>query len=541
MSVSEFNLNKLNTCRLSWPNLAMFVFAFSMVLASPHVVAQTSRAELPALFNTGMATKLSPEDIATLTGIHKFKKLVDILAKDGESVSIGMMVTDDQGYLRETGINEAFKSQLLDDDISAALSSMRRWNLEFKYPIRDKKVMMGVKEDMTPDYVLFRSAMVNYLNLAREIVSDYDVDPNNKYGYESKEVTALIVATANQYSEMVELLLDAGADPNVKSADGSIPLRIAVRNKDTRSTLALSQAGADFEEIVGRRWPGKPKLLDNLIQEDKHEIVKLLLENGMEFESSFFGGVSLTPLMNALVDRRSEMALALLPYSDTRLYTDNPIVRAQSGIADIAVLPRTNALFLAQLRQPDLDPAIEQAIEERTEILGGKEAVVLSRLQAAAATSDMAYSKGQLSNAREILNIALNTLSVDMVKDASDSSLALTVKRLLAKEYELDIINENPVLDKSKALFNELADVGESANHWYAMLETIKRAETGDYEALLDSWQQRYAGRQTLDWDYSRLNNWIGAMDNESDKKRLYRALDYFEFSLSDIRSENDY
>ncbi|MDC0435394.1 hypothetical protein OAM69_07145 [bacterium] len=507
-----------------------------MVAVSPQVAAQTATDELPALFNIDITTNFSPEDVATLSGIHKFKMLLDTLEEDGENLQIGIMVADDQGYLRERVISDEFRSLLLDDDMSGALVRMHQWNLEFKYPIRGKKVMLGVKDQMTPDYVLFRAAMVNHLDIAQEIVSNYDVNPNEMYESGSDLVSALIVAVANQYSEMIKLLLDAGADPNLKSTDGSIPLRLAIKGMDTKSALALYEAGADAEEIASRKWSGKPRLLDDLFRENKHEIVNLLMKNGLKLKTSSFSGVSVTHLMKALANRQSEMALALLPYSDPRFYTDEPIVREQSDIDDIAILPRTNALFLAQLRQPDIDPAIEPAIEERIEILGGKEAVVLSRLQAAIATSDMAYSKGNLSDAREILGKALDALSIDMVKNTGETNLASNVKRLLARGYELDIINENPVSDKDRALLNELSDVGESADHWHAMLEVIKLAATGDYEPLLDSWQQRYAGRQTLDWDYSKLNNWIEAMYDESDKKRLYRALDYFEFSVSDSK-----
>ena len=43
----------------------------------------------------------------------------------------------------------------------------------------------------------------------------------------------------------IAVLLDAGADPNVKSKDGDTPLHWAARSSDTAGLAALLAAGAD--------------------------------------------------------------------------------------------------------------------------------------------------------------------------------------------------------------------------------------------------------------------------------------------------------
>lgn len=494
-----------------------------------NVSAQTS----PASSATSPSiVELSSDEKTRLSGIFQFREHLKTLSVAGKKPSFQITMLNDQGKLRESSVSPEFKAQLLDDDISDVVETMEKWKLEFKYPIRGQNIHIGIEEDITPEYLLFRAAAVNHLELVSMLLKDHDMNINTRHGRESKKITALTAATYGQYGEMVELLLNAGADPNIKSEGGRAPLGLAVKNRDMISTRALFQAGATLEAGFSRRGV-RIGVFFGLVDDNEFEIAQLLLENGAILNSHGLDPDSLTPLMLALIRGQSEMTLALLPYSDPRLYTARPIGRAFLGIEDIKLLPRANALFFAQLREAVLDPAIEKLIEERTEILGGQDAVLLSRLQAAASTSDFAYYQGNLEEARVILAKALNNVSVERVKNASDSNFASTFKELLAKQYELSIILDELLSNDSQILVSELAVFGTSVDHWHAMLETIEAAKSGDYVPKLLEWQQQFADRDTRKWDYSRLNEWIGSIASESDKKRLYRAVDFFEFSVS--------
>lgn len=526
----DFFVNSLKTVRRSrCTRQALAVACITSLVASVNVSAQTSPASSAT---SPPSIEFSADEKTKLSGIFQFREHLKTLVEAGKKPSFRITMLDDQGKLRESSVSPEFEAQLLNDDISGVVESMQKWKLEFKYPIRGQKIYIGVEEDTTPEYLLFRAAAVNHLELASMLLKDHDMNINTRHGQESKKITALTAATSGQYGEMVELLLNAGADPNIKSEGGRAPLGLAVQNGDITSTRALFQAGATLEAGFNPRGV-RIGIFFGLVDDNEFEIAQLLLKNGAILNSRRLDPGSLTPLLLALIRGQSEMTLALLPYSDPRLYTVRPIERAFLGIEDIKLLPRANALFFAQLREAELDPAIEQLIEERTEILGGQDAILLSRLQAAASTSDFAYYQGNLEEARAILEKALNGVSVERVKNASDSNFASIFKELLAKQYELSIILDEPLSDDSQILVSELAVLGTPVDHWHAMLETIEAAKSGDYEPRLLEWQQQFAGRDTREWGYSRLNEWIGSMASESDRKRLYRAVDFFEFSVS--------
>lgn len=67
----------------------------------------------------------------------------------------------------------------------------------------------------------------------------YDVVARNS------SLTPLMMACMNSHSEIVELLLDVGADPHVEDAEGNTPLHFACAEGNYRSTYLLLTAGAD--------------------------------------------------------------------------------------------------------------------------------------------------------------------------------------------------------------------------------------------------------------------------------------------------------
>ena len=556
LCTSEFNRSYLTNVRATVAGLAMLVFGvlplFIALQASAQVETEVetksvnqaeeqSAAQDDTVANNNGANadadaaasiNLSPEDIVTLSGYRQYQELRDELAKAGKRESVYLTMPNDEGGLQRFSASEDFKARLKNKDPAGLLEVLRIWDLEFKYPLGGREVNLGVTEEATPENLLFRAAMVNYMALARDLLSNYTVDVNSVNEAQLRNVSALIPAVAGQHTEMVELLLEAGADPNLKPGNGSRPLKLAIENKDTRSTRALFEAGASLEEAFVRQGLD-PKVFNELIQDDNVELVSLLLENGHDPSPEDYFGRAFTPLMSALLKGRSQMALALLQYSDPSPVTKWPVTREQSGVDDIAVLPPGNALFVAQLRRFQLAPNIIPAIEQRIATLGGQEAVLSSRIQAAISMSDFTYLEGNPAKSYKILDDALNSLSVATIKNASNADLVTVVKMLLAKKHELDIVNETTVSARDQEFINELTGLGEPMDHWHAMLNTIKQAQTGDYDPQLDQWRQQYTGRTTSGWDYSRLNNWIRSLDNEADQKRLYRALDYFEFFVS--------
>ena len=69
------------------------------------------------------------------------------------------------------------------------------------------------------------------------------VNPNFRY----KGYTPLWYACASGWGNLgiVESLLNAGADPNIRGANGLVPLHIAAQEGDFRAVFQLLKAGAD--------------------------------------------------------------------------------------------------------------------------------------------------------------------------------------------------------------------------------------------------------------------------------------------------------
>jgi ankyrin repeat protein len=91
---------------------------------------------------------------------------------------------------------------------------------------------------------------------------------SNKYG-----LTPLLAATYHNHNKIVELLLDAGANPNNKNNDDETPLLWAAEFNYCQIVKLLLAAGADPNKKNNNGWT--PLL--NAIFQDHYRIIKLLL------------------------------------------------------------------------------------------------------------------------------------------------------------------------------------------------------------------------------------------------------------------------
>jgi ankyrin repeat protein len=70
--------------------------------------------------------------------------------------------------------------------------------------------------------------------------------PINSPSHNNLKVAALHSAAAGGHQKLVRMLLDHGADPNVREASGFTPLHAAAQNDDVEMIRALLLAGADL-------------------------------------------------------------------------------------------------------------------------------------------------------------------------------------------------------------------------------------------------------------------------------------------------------
>jgi len=92
----------------------------------------------------------------------------------------------------------------------------------------------------------------------------------------SLKVTPLQSAVAGGHKEITRLLLEAGANPNVREGNGNTPLHTAAYNGDIEIVRSLIFGGADLEAInVDRETP-----LDRA-RKNGHDEVAMLLKAGI--------------------------------------------------------------------------------------------------------------------------------------------------------------------------------------------------------------------------------------------------------------------
>ena len=102
-------------------------------------------------------------------------------------------------------------------------------------------------------------------NLKHLIKSGVVLDPN--YKEEDTGCTLLIWASAKGNTYIVNMLLDIGADPNIKDNIGNSPILIAIRRNNINQIKLLLSKGANIPENI------------NELLENKSEKIKLIFRN----------------------------------------------------------------------------------------------------------------------------------------------------------------------------------------------------------------------------------------------------------------------
>jgi ankyrin repeat protein len=119
-------------------------------------------------------------------------------------------------------------------------------------------------------------------------IDGYDI--NNQY------YTYLTRATGNGHFEIVKLLLDAGADPDIPDERGRTPLMIASKKGYDQIIKLLIKKGANLETQDSKGWTP----LIHASHRGQVEIVKLLLTAGADINMGLIlvnvGGNQLTML-----------------------------------------------------------------------------------------------------------------------------------------------------------------------------------------------------------------------------------------------------
>jgi len=105
---------------------------------------------------------------------------------------------------------------------------------------------------------------------------DWGVDVNSKTF--RMRLTALHRAAGNGHADIVELLLEKGADVNIRNEGGSTPLHWAARNGHTKVMKILLENGADtFQRGTGCGTP-----LESAARKGQLKAIEMLLDHGAD-------------------------------------------------------------------------------------------------------------------------------------------------------------------------------------------------------------------------------------------------------------------
>ncbi len=206
------------------------------------------------------------------------------------------------------------------------------------------------------------------------LAAGFDINKPNTAGY-----TGLMVAAERGRADIVKLLLDHKADPNVAGRDGSTALMLAAENNQPEILKLLINRGADpnrqdnngWTAVLKAAYQGNPKCIEVLASQSKLEVdrallvatlmekkdaVKALLDNGAEVD--FRASDGRTSLILAAGKGNKDLVEVLLQAGADASLTDQggqtaQAVAAAKGYNDIADLlrhapaPRATALASA--------------------------------------------------------------------------------------------------------------------------------------------------------------------------------------------------
>ena len=167
--------------------------------------------------------------------------------------------------------------------------------------IRNDLANNGLRQQEIDDILLNKQSFINFIkenriNEVRVILKyfpDYVNIKDDIYERDDWNDTALIIASAENHTEIARILLNAGADPNIQGDQGLTPLIIASDDNNIELVKMLLGKGAkpNLKEGVSNT------ALYYAIKRGNIEIVKMLLEKGAniykrgpDYSHTFFGG-----------------------------------------------------------------------------------------------------------------------------------------------------------------------------------------------------------------------------------------------------------
>ena len=96
---------------------------------------------------------------------------------------------------------------------------------------------------------------------------------------DTQGLTPLIHASKSKQNELMQILLEFGANPNVVDTDGQTALHEACSTRDLKQAILLLQSKAQFRESKKKEKPDIENLFLDESMENKEKLVKAICQS----------------------------------------------------------------------------------------------------------------------------------------------------------------------------------------------------------------------------------------------------------------------
>ncbi|XP_044019769.1 putative ankyrin repeat protein RF_0381 [Aphidius gifuensis] len=168
---------------------------------------------------------------------------------------------------------------------------------------------------------IFAAASIGHLKIIKNFLTSDSCDVNLSVNPASKKSTRILhTSIINNHTDISLLLIENGADVNVKDENNKSPVHYAVTNNNTEVT----------KKLVAHHAEVQPILLSCAIRNDNLEIIEILVKCGVnintifEMSSSFSRNRKLTPLLIAMHKMNHSVIQYLVEHGANVNFVDAP-------------------------------------------------------------------------------------------------------------------------------------------------------------------------------------------------------------------------
>ena len=210
----------------------------------------------------------------------------------------------------------------------------------------------GINDTLALTTALRRAVVGNHVQVAA-----YLIDNGAQINTEIDEYNLLTYTCRNDFTNMVQLLLSRGADPNAVDPSGECPIKSALHHAKTLKLVL--EAGADPNLHFA---DGSTALLEAMkpFRENVRDIFPLLLEHGADPNLAHAHSAD-TPLITAALARRVDLVTLLLEYGADVTQVNGDEVNVLDLLGYVTADPAVVVLCLQykDTNRPDAKPLLK--------------------------------------------------------------------------------------------------------------------------------------------------------------------------------------